>query len=125
MRIAFGENASLLAAAHSAAGRLSISGVELVGDVHAFHHAAERREVVSVLAREITERDVDWRRARAGPGNSEGECAARVALLARIVGNGLFAPYGRDRRIAGNAELHPASRHDAIKTRVVVESGTD
>src|SRR3954468_21879540 len=82
--IALALDAALVGTA-AVGGALAVAAVELVDDVHAGGDLTERRKAHLVEPAVVGEVDEDLRGARVRPRGREGDEAALVALLDRIV----------------------------------------
>src|SRR5215469_1675685 len=107
---------------HPAAGVFSVTAVELLHNIPAFHHLAEGSKGGLGIIRSgvVAEVDVNLRGARSRAGVGKGDVAALVVDLERIVGNGFMTPGLRHLGIAGDTKLNPTPGNDSEEARVVV-----
>src|SRR5262245_7745584 len=106
-------------------GALAVAAIERVHHLHAGHDLAEGRKALAVEPGIVAEIDEYLRRARVGPGGGEGDRAALIAVLYRIVLDVGVTPDGGDVGIAVDAELHHEALDHAEEARVVEKSVLD
>src|SRR6202034_66560 len=92
---------------------LAVATVELLDDVHAGDHFAERGEALAIEKRIVAEIDEQLRGAGIRASRGEGERARRVALGDFIVLDVRVLPNLVDGRIRAEAELHDKAGHVA------------
>src|ERR1041385_7793379 len=107
---------------HPAAGVFSVAAVELLHNIPAFHHLAERsKSGLGIIASGVVaEVDENLRGARSRAGVGKGDIAKRVVDLEGIVRNGFMTPALRNLGIAGDPKLNPTPGNHPEEARVVV-----
>src|SRR5262245_49075181 len=104
---------------------LAVAAIERVHHLHAGHDLAERRKALAVEPGIVAEIDEHLGRARIWSGGGEGDRAALIALLYRIVLDVGVAPGAGDVGIAVDAKLHHETVDHAEEARVVVKTVLD
>ena len=122
--VAVAANAALIGTV-AVRSAFAVAGVELLDDVHALSHLAERREAHAVEAGVVTEVDEELSGAGVGAGGGEGDGAFEIALDHLVVLDVVGGDGDGGVGVGCEAELNDEAGQDAEELGVVKIAGAD